>query len=319
MKKKLILSILIFFILLAIIISPQTYIKVSMSAIEVWAKVLLPGLFPFFVFTKLLTSLGYVKQISKGFSTITYKLYKTPPISSYIFFMSILTGYPVGSKLTADLYNSNAISRLDAKKCITFTSNSGPMFIVGSVGIGMLFSVEAGYIILISHILGALLNGLLYRNLKSKQNEIKQINYSLDDKDTSLSSCVMDSVYSILLIGGIVVVAFIIIELLNNLHIFNPIIYVLSQIGINPEFSSSVISGFFEITKGCLMTSSLNTSLYLKTVLSSAIISFGGISTTLQAMAFLKDIVSYRFFILQKITHMIFTVIICAIIGFILL
>ena len=315
-KKNMILSIVVFFVLLLIIISPQKYISVSFNAIEVWYKVLLPSLFPFFVFSKLLTSFGYVKNISSCFEKVSYKLYKTPPISSYVFFMSILTGYPVGSKLCSDLYKDGYLSKSDAKKCITYTSNSGPMFIIGSVGIGMLISKQAGYIILISHIIGALLNGLLYRNLKYETKQTKNI-YSNKDVESSLSSCVMDSIFSILLIGGIVVVAFIFIEVLNNIGIFNPIIYIFSKLGVDENITTAIVNGFFEITKGCLSESSLNLSLSAKTILSCAIISFGGISTTMQAMAFIKDIVTYKFFIGQKITHMILSTIICAILCFI--
>lgn len=176
MKKRIFLSLCIFFIILSIILSPQTYIKVCSSAIEVWAKILLPSLLPFFIFTKLLTSIGYVQTISANFKNLSFKLYKSPPISAYIFLMSILTGYPVGSKLTSDLFNSGAISKNDAQKCTSFTSNSGPMFIVGSVGIGMLFSATCDYIILISHIIGALINGLIYRNLKGENK--KAVDYA---------------------------------------------------------------------------------------------------------------------------------------------
>lgn len=311
MKKKLILSICISIVLISIIVSPHKYILVSLNALDVWAKVLLPALFPFFVFTKLLTSLGYVKQASLCLKKPAYFLYKTPPISTYIFFMSIITGYPVGSKLVADLYNSGNLSKSDAKKVITFTSNSGPMFIIGSVGIGMLLSNIAGYIIFASHIIGALLNGLLYRNIKDS-NLAQKKPYNIDEQECSLSSCVIDSIHSILLIGGIVVVAFIITEILNNLNIFAPLISLLKLIGIDRSITSSFLNGILEITRGCLDISKLTLSLRIKTLISCSIISFGGLSTTLQAMAFLKDIVSYKFFITQKITHMIFSAIICA-------
>ena len=214
MKNKIIISIFILIILFAIIISPEKYIAVSYNAILVWSKILLPALFPFFVFTKLLTSLGVVEKLSSNFKNISYKLYKTKPISSYIFCMSILTGYPVGSKLTYDLYCNGNLSKEDAKKCVTFTSNSGPMFIVGTVGIGMLNNNICGYIILASHIIGSLLNGLLYRNVKTDENYTKNDKNIVKNGNFSLSNSILDSISSILLIGGIMVIAFIIIEII---------------------------------------------------------------------------------------------------------
>ena len=314
MKKNLFLTLAVCFVLISIILSPQKYISVSLNAIDVWAKILIPALFPFFVFTKLLTSFGYIKQASLVFQNTTYALYKTPPISAYIFIMSILTGYPVGSKLVSDIYKSGQITKAEAQKIITFTSNSGPMFIVGSVGIGMFYSKTVGYILLISHIIGAMLNGLLYRNLQKNEN-FTQKNYTHSTEDFSLSSSVLDSIQSILMIGGIIVIAFIFIEILNSLNIFYPIIKLLELIGIDPSISTSLINGFCEITRGCLDISKLTLSTNLKTVLTCSIISFGGISTTLQAMAFLKEIISYKFFITQKITHMIFSITICVILA----
>lgn len=321
MKKNIILTICIFLILITIVIDPKTYIEVSAKAIDVWAKILVPSLLPFFIFTKFLTNLNQVQSMSKLFAPVTKKVYKVPAISSYIFLMSIITGYPVGSKLTADLVANNQLSKTDAKKCITFTSNSGPMFIVGSVGIGMLMGAKYGYIILISHIIGAILNGLIYRNVKSNKNDKPyEITPETNPKtENFLSKSVLDSISSILLVGGIIVIMFIIIEILTNIGFFNPLVSILQAFGIKKTIATGITSGVFEITKGCLAIASANVSMFLKTILCSMIISFGGFSTILQSMAFLNKIVSYKFFILQKITHSIFativSVILCLIFG----
>ena len=309
MKKKLVLSILVTIVILCLVISPQKYISITNNAIEIWAKVLLPALFPFFIFTRLLTSIGCVQNASLIFKNSTYKLYKTPPISGYAFFISILSGYPVGSKLVSDLYESGQISKLEAKKTLTFTSNSGPMFILGSVGIGMLKNQKIGFILLFSHILGAIFNGLLYRNIKGENTYKKSRNFSTNSGDLTLS--VNNSITSILTVGGMVVVAFIIIEILNSFNIFFPIIFILSKIGLNQNITTGIIDGFFEITKGCLSVCSLDIIPILKTTILSFIISFGGLCTTLQAMVFLQEITTYKFFILQKITHAILSCCVC--------
>lgn len=141
----------------------------------------------------------------------------------------------------------------------------------------------------------------------------------LPSPNWSLSSCVNDSIISILMIGGIICISFIIIELLNNLNVFYPFIYIFAKCGISPEISSSILNGALEMTKGCLSISTCLISLKLKTILSCSIISFGGLSTILQAMSFLKTITTYKLFILQKITHTLFATIICVILSFIFL
>jgi len=165
-----------------------------------------------------------------------------------VFFLSILSGYPVGSKIIADLYKSNEISKTDAIKTASFCSNSGPMFILGSVAIGMFANKTMGILILISHIFGALFNGVIYRNLganntlrtktkhlkKQPKNNKININKNLDNKDTNnvdfsgnnlvqkeqsanqskqninLTESVNSSISSILLIGGVICFTFVI-------------------------------------------------------------------------------------------------------------
>lgn len=316
-KTYFFITILVFTIILAIVVSPKIYIEAFSNGILVWATILLPTIFPLIFFTKLLTDLGIVGTIASKF-TITQKLFKTPPISAYAFMVSILSGYPVGAKVVADLYSSGYISKNDAFKMCTFTSNSGPMFIYGSVGIGMLFSRTLGFIMLISHILGAIFNGILYRNYKQKNANIASKQFEIKSK-FSLGETMADSVLSILIIGGFIAIFFIIIEIFNEFNIFAPIAMFFSQITtIDSSIFISIFNGLLEITHGCLDITSLAISPFLSTLICCGIITFGGIATMLQAFAFLQKIgMRIGFFLLQKTTHTIFAILICALLLFI--
>ena len=318
MKKNIILTICILFVLCVIIINPQRYIGVTLNAIGIWGNILLPSLLPFFIFTKILTKLGCVENLTSVFSPITINIYKNSKLSAYTFFMSILTGYPVGSKLIADLYNENKLTKSQAIRCLTFCSNSGPMFILGSVGISMLCSKSAGYIMLISHIVGALINGLLYRN-KNFKNDYFITKKQPQKNDTSnlLSSSVLDSITSILLVGGIIVVAFVMIDVFQNINLFYPITKFLSFFNISTPTSSAIIDGLFEITKGTLSISKLGISQDLKTIICSTLIAFGGFCTLLQSMAFVKTFCSFGFMFLQKTTHALFSCVVSIILVFV--
>lgn len=307
-------SILILLIIIALVISPAVYVQAFSNGVLVWASVLLPTIFPFLFFTKLLTDLGVLDSIAKNF-TFTKKLFKTPPISAYAFMISIMSGYPVGAKVVSDLYSSKLINKEEAFKICTFTSNSGPMFIYGSVGIGMLFSRTLGFILLMSHIFGAILNGMLYRNYKDKTVTITSADKFSNKKLFSLGESMRDSVTAILIIGGFVCIFFVIIEIFNNLYLFQPIAIFLEQItNINSDIFLSVFNGILEITHGCLDVSNVVENKFVSSLLCCGIITFGGIATMLQAFAFLQIIeMRVGFFLKQKITHTIFSVIVCAI------
>lgn len=313
-NRKLILILVITIILGAIVINPEVYITSCLNGIMVWATVVLPALLPFMFFTKTLTELGVADILASKFKLFP-KIFKVPSLAIYVFILSILSGYPVGAKIVADLYESGAISKEEAYKITTFTSNSGPMFILGSVGIGMLTSRKLGIIILISHILGALINGLIYRNHKENSTEInKKI---IEKNNLSIGDLMWNTVHSVLIIGGFIALFFVIIEIINNLNIFSPISNLFSKIfNCDANIFTAIFNGIFEITRGCLDISKLGLSELVSGTLCTFIISFGGLATTMQALVFLKKFdMRFSFFIKQKITHAIFA----SVISFILL
>lgn len=318
-KTNFFLAIFFVVILLSIAISPNKYISVTLNAFLVWATNVLPALFPFMIFTRLLIATGYIEKSSRLFSPITKKLYNTPAISSYIFLMSILSGYPLGAKITADLYKQNKISRSEAHRICCFTSNSGPMFIVGTVGVGMLLCPLAGYIILISHIISALLNGLIYR--KYTTCELPR-DYIVSDKKNEdiLTETMMSAVTSSLVVGGYIVIFCVITEVLSSLGMFVPIVNLLGKLGINSSLSNAIVTGFFEMTKGCLLISHASASLAIKTSICSLLISFGGLGIFFQAISFLNEFkISKKLFFVQKTTHAIIAFLISLCLSLLLL
>ena len=316
-KYHFFITIVIFGIIFAIIISPSVYISAFKNGLNVWASILLPTIFPLIFFTKLLNDLGVFNNIGTKFK-FTEKCFKTPPISLYAFMISILSGYPVGAKIVADLYQNGYITKHEANKISTFTSNSGPMFIYGSVGIGMLGSKTLGFVILISHILGAVCNGFLYRNY-NKNIPPKSNTLALPKNKFALSSTMTDSILSILIIGGFISIFFIVIEIFNVLEIFKPIAFLFSCIfNIDSDLIIAILNGILEITHGCLDVTSLNLSNFQTAIICCGIITFGGIATMLQAFVFLQTIeMKPKFFLMQKITHTFFACAICALLLFV--
>ena len=138
-----------------IIFNPLTYAKSCLNAVSVWGFKVFPVLFPFFIFVNLISYLNPPKDnfMDKFFN----KTYHTPNGSFLTFFLSVLSGYPMGAKLICTMYENKYISSNEAKKMLSFCSISGPMFIIGTVGVMMLQSFKAGFIILIANSLAVTL------------------------------------------------------------------------------------------------------------------------------------------------------------------
>lgn len=293
--SKVLLTVLVLFFLVNMLLSPAKYIQCSLDGISAWAFNVLPSVLPFIFFTKVLSSLNTMPAITRPLAPLSTAIFKTPPISIYAFLMAILSGYPVGSKMVADLYLQGKISKEEAFKMSSFCSTSGPMFIVGAVGIGMFKSATIGYILFISHVLGAILNGLLFRNFKLKETEKQNKPVEGNQIKADLADIVLNSTNSILAVGCIITIFFIVIEC------FMP---VFSLFGV--QFSA-FLQGLVEITKGCLSLSALP-NIKQAVLLCSFVISFGGISTVLQSLTMLSRVkMPVKLFVIQKVTHAIFS------------
>ena len=295
-KFNFILTILIGYILINMVLFPKLYLTQTLNGISAWAFNVLPSVLPFIFFTKILSAYSNIQKSTSFLGRPMKLLYNTPALSGYVFFMSIISGYPVGAKMTSDLYLSGKITRQDALKMTSFCSTSGPMFIIGAVGVGLIKGAIYGYIILIAHIFGALLNGLLYRKIKVKKK--KKQHFNIESKPSDLSSIVIDSAISIISVGTIIAIFFVVIQSLNPL------------LSLLPSPVAAFIAGLVEITKGCIdLASSLSPN--LATITCTFIISFGGLSTMLQSLTMLDKIkMPIWLFALQKFTHAILATII---------
>ena len=117
----------------------------------------------------------------------------------------------MGAKLICTLNEQGIIQKKEEEKMMSFCSVSGPMFIIGTVGVNIFLSYKAGLIILVANIIAALINGLIYR--KDKYVE-KEVSYSGKKNDNILSSSVYDATLSILMVCAYIVISFLIIDVL---------------------------------------------------------------------------------------------------------
>ncbi len=305
----------ILFLLISIItlvIIPKQAIQTFGQGINLWATKVLPSLLPFFILTKLLSYTAFVGSVGQKLSPLTQKLYGVGGVAGYIYFMSIVSGYPVGAKLTSELYENRVITATQAKTISSFTSTSGPLFVLGTVGIGFFDSSRLGIIVLISHLISALLNGLLYRNKDSKET-ISSIPFS--KTSNPLSDSMYNSIISIMMVGGFIAIFYMALSIILQLNILSPLIPLLSKIGINQNISTSIFAGLIEVTTGLSILSKSSINLNLASLISSFLISFGGLSIHAQAYCYLKNFgQKYSQFLIQKVTHAILSVLVTSLI-----
>ncbi|MBQ7642716.1 MAG: hypothetical protein IJS67_02325 [Clostridia bacterium] len=270
----------------ALVIKPDAYVKSSLEGIKLWALVVLPSLLPFFFLTALASSLGLVTKLSSALEKPASAIFRCGGTCSFVFIMSVLSGYPVGAKIISDLYKKGETDSDEATRMSCFCSTSGPMFIVGSVGIGMFGDKRAGFILLFSHILSALVAGVIFR-FYGKKTERRTLKKSLVTADNILYDCVYSSVISVAVVGGFICVFYVLADMAGDAGIFNLLSFPLGSL-FGKDVATAFSSGLIECTRGCLALSKCGLSTY-SVAFASALISFGGVSVIFQSLAFLSS------------------------------
>jgi len=236
-----------------------------------------PVLFPFFFISGLLIELGIGKR--------------------GVVPMSLLAGYPTGARMLAQLYGRGEITRTQAIKIATYTSTCSPIFIIATLGSALFGDVRLGVIIFVAHVVGALLNGLLYRKIKFDDT------YAGTTKATSVAPDVCDAVsralYSavqnILVVGGLILIFFV--------------------------ASSSLplpLAAIMEMTTG-VFRAEPNLAGIWRAIVPVGIVSFGGLCVAMQGFVFLKTFkMPVWFYFVYKVTHTTISVVVAVVICLLL-
>lgn len=296
-------SVVLFFL------NPAKNIQNVSAGVLIWATSVLPALFPFFFLSKLLIELDAFGGLSTLLSKPTQKIFGAPPAASYIFLLSVVCGYPMGAKLTAEFYEKGALDKTQCLKLATFCSTGGPIFIIGTVGGVYLKSAAAGAIILVSHILGALANGLLYRRRFVSVSECGRLISQQKNNGEILGDCMQNSIISVLSVGGFVTVFYMWTQMLLSLP-------PLSGAG---KLVQGIAGGLLEVTAGCKILADTG-SAPLTVVLCCFLISLGGLCIFLQSSVFYRKCgVGSGKIMLFKLTQAIFSAAFCTPLAFLFL
>ena len=102
-----VIAVTIFMVLIAV--KPDYFSASAARGLALFATSVLPSVFPFFFCSTFLTAMGAAKALSRIGAKPVRALFNAPPEGAYALTMSMLSGYPVGAAVTADLYERAAI------------------------------------------------------------------------------------------------------------------------------------------------------------------------------------------------------------------
>ena len=261
----------------------------------------LPSMLPFFFLSGLLTGTGIAGKLASF--PLTKRLFHAPNVGLYVMVMSFLSGYPVGAKLTAELFEQGVIDRDGAKKMVSFTSATGPMFVVGAVGTQILHDYRAGLIILAAHYVATILNGLLYRGKKRHCGHADTVVCPVQ-MDRLMWETAYNTVVSLMVSCVFIVMFNLLADVLRDVGLLPILAEALARMGLPATTGTSLVYGLTEMTRGCVLLSQAGLPIRTAAPLCCLLISFGGLSVCLQSIAYLaKCHVNPLYYLLTKTTQ----------------
>lgn len=313
-RKNFFSIVFVLFTVLLVLFSTSNLVAAK-NGLYLWANNIIPALFPFFIATELLSNTNVINILGRFFNKFMRPLFNVPGEGSYPLIIGIISGYPVGAKIVCDMRNKSLLTKAQAERLLAFTNNSGPLFILGTVGIGLFKDTTTGIILLFTHILASFTVGILFRFWKYKDTNIASVTSTTNNSvnfvnknniGDVLSTAIKNSILTILNIGGFIVLFSVIISIFNKTHLIDLIATVLTPLfnilHITPDFAQGIINGFLEITNGLQQISSIPIkNISFSIIICAFILGFGGISVLLQVYSFTsKSDISIKSYILGK-------------------
>lgn len=223
---------------ICLVIFSRHNLVATKEGLLLWANNVVPSLLPFFIATELLSYTNVVTKLGKLLNPIMRPLFHIPGIGSYAFLMGIISGYPTGAKIVVNLRQDGLCTKEEAERMLAFTNNSGPLFILGTVGISLFGNSMIGFLLLFTHILACLSVGLLFRFWKyrpssyssnfNKQNSQKKEQVNFSNLGDILGKSIFSSIKTVVMIGGFVVLFSVILSILKSSHVIAIVTHFLS-------------------------------------------------------------------------------------------
>lgn len=317
--KDLIIPTLFISFSISLVLFSSSNLSAAQNGLSLFANSVFPSLFPFFVATELLSYTGIINILGKYFNKFMKPLFNIRGEGSFAFIMGLVSGYPVGAKIACNLRNSDTCSKEECERLLAFTNNSGPLFILGTVGIKMFGSSTIGLLLLITHILACITVGILFRFWKSSNSSSKYLNNGLSNSKSIskvrfsnlgeiIGKSITSSISTVLSIGGFVVLFSVIISILKHTNIILLFEPVFNFLHIPSNIAESFVLGIVEITNGIFSISSIPLKkISINIILSAFLLGCGGISILLQVWSIVsKTDLSIKPYVIGKFLHGIF-------------
>lgn len=261
--------------MLLLILDSRTALEGARQGIDLCIRTVIPSLFPFFVFSGLLT--GSLMRKGIPFLKPVAKLTGIPEGSESILLTGFLGGYPIGAQAIAQAHKDGNLSDMDAERMIAFCNNAGPAFLFGMVT--SQFPLRwIPWLLWLIHIAGALMVAWIMP--EKSENRVCLPKRS----SPSLPDCVAAAIRAMASVCAWIILFRVLIAILTR--------WVFWMI---PDGLQAVLAGILELANGCCSLRSID-NLGLRFTAAAGMLAFGGLCVEMQTASVAANVKRHRYF-----------------------
>lgn len=255
--------------MLILILDSRTAIAGAQEGIALCLQTVIPALFPLFLITQYLCGnlSGNNWKILRPLETLC----KVPSGAGGLLVTGFLGGYPVGAGSVYQACKSGQLSRTQGQRMLGFINNAGPAFLFG-MGSALFANPLIPWVVWLSHILCAIFTAMLLPG----ESQICHISGSANK--ITLLQCLKNTLRVLAQVCGWVIL----------FRIFLSFLFSFLGGSLSP-YAKALISGFLELTNGCLLLQDIPEE-WLRYLFFTVFINMGGLCVAMQTLSVVGEL-----------------------------
>lgn len=275
MKKNYLILILFLLLILFIITHPAASMVAASNGLLLWYEQVLPALLPLAILSNIMVHSNYMQIVTKYLYPFTKLLIPTSQNGCFAFLGGMLFGFPMGSKISADLVSQHKISQKEGEILSICFNQLSPVFVSGYLMTNILEMPE----MILSSYIALYLPPVCYAVFQLRRHTLNSQKNAASDSHIDfriIDAGIMNGFEALTKLGGYIILFSIFAVLLHTCNTNYPMI-------------NLICTGLIEVTTGisCLKDSALPPEYVYPLALFFA--SFGGLCGFAQTCSMTRE------------------------------
>ncbi|MGN0398668.1 MAG: sporulation protein [Blautia sp.] len=238
--KRFLFFVCLLSITLFLLLFPEDAFLCASLGIRLWFSTLLPTLLPFLILSGVLIRCHVTDCLPESSAPVWKYLFSLSSSGTCALFTGLLCGFPMGAKITADLYKEKKLSKEEAMYLLTFSNFPSPSFLASYLCIHTFHNQKLLLPVFLITYLSGFLCSLLFRRYFPASLENPFVFYERSTKKEApasfplgeiLDASIMNSFEAITKLGGYIILFSVFQGILKKLfHGCTPLLILLCSI-----------------------------------------------------------------------------------------